>query len=219
MRRIADLHLLTAKPVMYIANVAEDGLQDNPLLRTGARRLPTAQGAACVPICTKIEAEIAELEADERMDFLSDLGLEAPGLDRVIQSGHRLLGLHDYLHSQFRGGARLDGSGRDHRTASCGSHPYGLRTGFHSRGSDRIRRLCFASEVNRAQKKQGRMAPGRQGLCRAGRGRNPLSIQRVESAYPGPLTTPRWFAWPGRSTKFGALAEPAELAIERSSLT
>ena len=93
---IADLHLLTAKPVMYIANVAEDGLRDNPLL-VPVEEIADAQGAACIPICTKIEAEIAELEADERTDFLRDLGLEAPGLDRVIQTGQRLLGLHDYF--------------------------------------------------------------------------------------------------------------------------
>ena len=94
--RVADLQLLTAKPVMYIANVAEDGLRDNPLLAS-VEAIADTQGAACIVICTKIEAEIAELEADERMDFLRDLGLEAPGLDRVIHTGHRLLGLHDYF--------------------------------------------------------------------------------------------------------------------------
>ena len=93
---IADLHLLTAKPVMYLANVAEGGLQDNPLLAP-VEAIAHAQGAPCIPICSKMEAEIAELEADERMDFLRDLGLETPALDRVIQAGHRLLGLHDYF--------------------------------------------------------------------------------------------------------------------------
>lgn len=93
---ISDLHLLTAKPVMYIANVAEDGLGDNPLLAP-VEAIADAQGAPCIPICSKIEAEIAELEPDERMDFLRDLGLETPGLDRVIHAGHRLLGLHDFF--------------------------------------------------------------------------------------------------------------------------
>ena len=93
---IADLHLLTAKPVMYIANVAEDGLQDNPLLAP-VDAVAGAQGAPCIRICSKIEAEIAELEPDERMDFLRDLGLETPALDRVIHAGHRLLGLHDFF--------------------------------------------------------------------------------------------------------------------------
>ena len=94
--RIGDLHLLTAKPVMYVANVAEDGLTDNPLLAS-VRATADAEGAACIPICAKIEAEIAELAVEERMDFLHDLGLEAPGLDRVIQTGHQLLGLHDFF--------------------------------------------------------------------------------------------------------------------------
>ena len=93
---IADLHLLTAKPAMYIANVAEDGLRDNPLLAP-VEAIADARGVPCIPICSKIEAEIAELDPDERMDFLRDLGLEAPGLERVIQAGHRLLGLHDYF--------------------------------------------------------------------------------------------------------------------------
>ena len=75
LERIADLHLLTVKPVMYIANVAEDGLRDNPLL-AAVEEIASAQDAACVAVCAKIEAEIAELEADERMDFLSDLGLD-----------------------------------------------------------------------------------------------------------------------------------------------
>ena len=92
----ADLHLLTAKPVMYVANVAEDGLGDGALL-AAVEVIAEAQRAPCIPICTKIEAEIAELEADERMEFLRDLGLETPALDRVIQAGHRLLGLHDFF--------------------------------------------------------------------------------------------------------------------------
>ena len=93
---IADLHLLTAKPVMYVANVAEDGLGDSPLL-AAVKSIADAQGAACIPVCTRIEAEIAELEAGERMEFLRDLGLERPALERVIQAGHRLLGLHDFF--------------------------------------------------------------------------------------------------------------------------
>ena len=94
--RLADLHLLTAKPVMYVANVAEDGLRNNPLVAP-VESLADRESAVCISICTKIEAEIAELEADERTDFLRDLGLDTPCLDRVIQAGHRLLGLHDYF--------------------------------------------------------------------------------------------------------------------------
>jgi ribosome-binding ATPase len=96
LNRVRDLHLLTAKPVLYIANVAEDGFEDNPLL-DAVRALAEEQGAEVVPICNKIEAEIAELDDDEKADFLEALGIEEPGLNRVIRAGYRLLGLHHYF--------------------------------------------------------------------------------------------------------------------------
>ncbi|MEZ5560854.1 MAG: redox-regulated ATPase YchF [Pseudomonadales bacterium] len=94
--RLRDLHLLTAKPVLYIANVAEDGFQDNPLLEAVVA-LARDERAEVVPICNKIEAEIAELDEAERADFLEALGIEEPGLNRVIRAGYRLLGLHHYF--------------------------------------------------------------------------------------------------------------------------
>ena len=101
-RSLAELHLLTAKPVMYVANVDEDGLADNPLLEAveGATRAggaEGAEGAEVVAVCNRIEAELAELPADERGEFLAALGLAEPCLDRVIRAGHRLLGLHDFF--------------------------------------------------------------------------------------------------------------------------
>ncbi|MFQ5487429.1 MAG: redox-regulated ATPase YchF [Gammaproteobacteria bacterium] len=93
---LRDLHLLTSKPVMYIANVAEDGFSGNPLLER-VRELAQGEGAPVVPVCAAIEAEIAELSAEEKGEFLADLGLEEPGLDRVIRAGYRLLGLQTYF--------------------------------------------------------------------------------------------------------------------------
>ena len=93
---IATLHLLTAKPMMYIANVAEDRFGHNALLDE-VTAIAVAECSVVVPICNKIEAEIAELEDDEKAEFLLDLGLAEPGLDRVIRGGHQLLGLHDYF--------------------------------------------------------------------------------------------------------------------------
>ena len=90
------LHLLTLKPVMYIANVAEDGFENNPHL-DAVRAIAEAEGAEVVSICNKLESEIAELEDDEKKDFLEDLGMEEPGLDRVIRAGYRLLGLQTYF--------------------------------------------------------------------------------------------------------------------------
>jgi GTP-binding protein YchF len=94
--RLGDLHLLTAKPVLYIANVAEDGFTGNPWLDE-VRGIAAEEGAQVVAICNKIEAEIAELADEERAEFLQALGIEEPGLNRVIRAGYTLLGLHHYF--------------------------------------------------------------------------------------------------------------------------
>ncbi len=91
-----DLHLLTAKPVMYVANVAEDGLENNPLL-DAVRAVAAAQRAVVIPVCARIEAEIAQLDAHERAEFLAEIGMREPCLDRVIRSGHALLGVQDFF--------------------------------------------------------------------------------------------------------------------------
>jgi len=91
-----QLNLLTAKPTLYIANVDEDGFEDNPHLDK-VRELAAREGAEIVAICNKLEAEIAELDNEERKEFLADLGMEEPGLDRVIRAGYHLLGLQTYF--------------------------------------------------------------------------------------------------------------------------
>ena len=93
---IYDLHLLTVKPTMYIANVSEDGFENNPFLDS-VKEMAEKEGAIVVPICAAIEAEISELEDDEKADFLSEMGFEEPGLDRVIRAGYSLLGLQTYF--------------------------------------------------------------------------------------------------------------------------
>ncbi len=90
------LHLITAKPVLYIANVSEDGFTDNPYL-DAVRDVAAKEGADVVPVCAAIEAEIAELEAEEMQEFLDELGLEEPGLDRVIHAGYHLLKLQTFF--------------------------------------------------------------------------------------------------------------------------
>ncbi|NLU11624.1 MAG: redox-regulated ATPase YchF [Gammaproteobacteria bacterium] len=94
---VRGFHLLTSKPVMYIANVAEDGFENNPLLDI-VRAIAEEEGAPVVPVCNKIEAEIAELDDGEEKDmFLEALGLEEPGLNRVIRAGYQLLDLQTYF--------------------------------------------------------------------------------------------------------------------------
>ncbi|MFT5659078.1 MAG: GTP-binding protein YchF [Gammaproteobacteria bacterium] len=91
-----ELHLITAKPTLYIANVAEDGFENNPHL-DALVKFAEAEGAVVVPVCASIESDIAELDAEEAEEFLKELGLTEPGLDRVIHAGYRLLNLQTYF--------------------------------------------------------------------------------------------------------------------------
>lgn len=93
---LKELHLITAKPTLYIANVAEDGFENNPHL-DALRAYAATENADVVPVCAAIEADIAELDADEAREFLDELGLEEPGLDRVIHAGYHLLHLQTYF--------------------------------------------------------------------------------------------------------------------------
>ncbi|MCU7848610.1 MAG: redox-regulated ATPase YchF [Candidatus Thiodiazotropha sp. (ex Lucinoma kastoroae)] len=93
---LRDLFLLTVKPVFYIANVADDGFDNNPYL-DALSALAAEEGAEVVPVCAAIEAEIVALDEDERGEFLVDMGLEEPGLNRVVRAGYKLLGLETYF--------------------------------------------------------------------------------------------------------------------------
>lgn len=96
-RKLArTFHLLTIKPTMYIANVAEDGFENNPHLDT-VQKIAAEEGASVVAVCNQIEAEIAELDSDEKLEFLQEMGMEEPGLDRVIRAGYDLLNLQTYF--------------------------------------------------------------------------------------------------------------------------
>ena len=94
---IRDANLLTLKPTLYIANVAEDELTEENSYVKKVRELAAQEGAQVVVICAKVESEIAELDADEAKEFLADLGLESSGLDRLIHAAFDLLGLMTFL--------------------------------------------------------------------------------------------------------------------------
>jgi len=94
--KLGEVSLMTLKPTLYIANIAEDGFEDNPLL-SAVEELAAAEGAQVVPICNKLEAEISELDDEDKAEFLADLGMEEPGLNRVIRAGYQLLDLHTYF--------------------------------------------------------------------------------------------------------------------------
>ena len=88
--------LMTLKPAMYVANVSEDGFQNNPYLDR-LREHAAKEGAPVVALCAQIEAELADLDDEDKLAFLADLGLEEPGLNRLIRAGYDLLGLQTYF--------------------------------------------------------------------------------------------------------------------------
>ncbi len=95
-RRLREFNLITLKPLMYIANVSEGGFSGNPLLED-VEALARTEGAEVVPVCAAIEAELSVLDDDERQEFLAEYGLAEPGLNRVIRTGYRLLGLQTFF--------------------------------------------------------------------------------------------------------------------------
>lgn len=95
-QQLRSFGFLTLKPTMYIANVNEEGFDNNPHLDI-VREIAARENAVVVPVCNKLEAEIAELEDEERAMFLEEMGMEEPGLDRVIRAGYGLLGLQTYF--------------------------------------------------------------------------------------------------------------------------
>ncbi|WP_320821806.1 redox-regulated ATPase YchF [Reinekea sp.] len=95
-RDLAPFNLLTIKPTLYIANVNEDGFENNPYLDL-VRAIAAKENAEVVVICNKLESEIAELETEEKVEFLADLGMAEPGLNRVIRAAYNLLGLQTFF--------------------------------------------------------------------------------------------------------------------------
>ena len=94
--QLYDLHLLTIKRTLYIANVNDDGFENNPYL-DAVRQYAETEGAEVVPVCAAIEAELAELDDEDKADFLAEMGLEEAGLDRVVRAGYKLLHLQTYF--------------------------------------------------------------------------------------------------------------------------
>lgn len=90
------LNFLTLKPTMYIANVNDDGFENNPMLDL-VRELAANENAVVVAVCAELESEIAELDADEAVEFMEDMGITEPGLNRVIRAGYDLLALQTYF--------------------------------------------------------------------------------------------------------------------------
>lgn len=104
---IKYLSFLTLKPTMYIANVNEDGFENNPYLDK-VREIAAAEGSVVVAVCAAVESDIAELDDADREEFMAELGLEEPGLNRVIRAGYELLNLQTYFTAGVKRSACVD---------------------------------------------------------------------------------------------------------------
>ena len=93
---LRELHLLTIKPTMFIANVREDGFENNPYLEK-VRAYAEAENSVVVPVCAAFEAEIAQLDEGDKEEFLAEIGMKEPGLNRVIRAAYKLLNLYTYF--------------------------------------------------------------------------------------------------------------------------
>jgi hypothetical protein len=139
---VRDLFLLTLKPVMYVANVLEDGFENNPHLDK-VRARAEAEGAQVVPVCAAIEEELSQLEDADRQEFLTDLGLDEPGLNRVIRAGYTLLGMQTY----FTAGVKEVRAWQVHKGATAPQAAAVIHTDFE-KGFIRAETIAFAHFIH-----------------------------------------------------------------------
>jgi len=149
--------LITAKPVLYVANVKEGGFENNPHL-DAVVALAKSQHAEAVAVCAAIEAEIADLADDEKQVFLEDLGLDEPGLNRLIRAAFKLLGLQTY----FTAGVKEVRAWTIHAGDTAPQAAGVIHTDFE-RGFIRAQTIAYedfiATRANRARRKPARCAP------------------------------------------------------------
>ena len=138
---VRDLFLLTLKPVMYVANVLEDGFENNPHLdKVRARAL--LEGAEVVPVSAAIEEEMSQLEEADRAEFLAEMGLSEPGLNRVIRAGYKLLGMQTY----FTAGVKEVRAWQVHKGSTAPQAAAVIHTDFE-KGFIRAETIAFADFI------------------------------------------------------------------------
>ena len=174
---VRDLFLLTLKPVMYVANVLEDGFENNPHL-DAVRARAAGEGAEVVPVSAAIEEELSQLDDADRDAFLHDLGLDEPGLNRVIRAAYKLLGLQTYFTAgvkEVRAWTVKAGSTAPQAAAVIHTD---FEKGFIRAETIALRRLHqVPGRVRRPRRRPP--AAGRQGIPGAGRRRPALPLQRL----------------------------------------
>jgi GTP-binding protein YchF len=144
--------LLTMKPTMYVANIAEKGFRDNPLLDAVIAHAAT-ESAPVVPVCAALEAEIADLEGDDKLAFLADLGVDEPGLDRVIHAGYELLGLQTF----FTAGPKESRAWTVHRGATAPQAAGKIHSDFE-RGFIRAETIAYDDYISYGSEQAARSA-------------------------------------------------------------
>ena len=152
---LADLNLITLKPVLYVANVAEDDLGKEPPLLQRVRRAAQEKGGEVVVICGELEAQIAQLPQEERGEFLKDMGLEAPGLDVLVRAAYKLLDLETF----FTAGPKEARAWTIHRGSKAPQAAGKIHSDFE-RGFIRAETIAFADYIaNKGE--QGAKAAGK----------------------------------------------------------
>jgi len=157
-RAFREANLLTAKPVLYVANVDESGLADGNAYTRALDALAERQGGACVRVCAKVEAELLELAPDERRAFLADLGVDAAGLERLIRATYALLDLISY----FTAGPKEVRAWTIHRGTKAPQAAAEIHTDFE-RGFVRAEVIAFGDYVA----SKGEVGAKEKGLMRA----------------------------------------------------
>lgn len=179
-----ELGLLTAKKIIYCANVDEDSLAEDNAHVTRLREFAATRNIEVVKICARIEEELQGLSDEEQREMLGAYGIEESGLLRVIHSGYKALGLAQLLHRRRKGSTRVDHSGRLEGSSGRGRHPHGLRARFHPCRSHRLRRLRQVQDRSRLPHR--RSPPHRrQRVYRQRRRRDALLVQCVSNRGKG----------------------------------
>ncbi len=212
------LFLLTMKPTMYVANVAEDGFDDNPLL-DAVEAHAAKEGAPVVAICAALEAEIADLDDEDKLVFLADMGLSEPGLDRVIRAGYKLLGLQTY----FTVGPKEVRAWTIHVGDTAPQAAGVIHTDFEH-GFIRAEVIAYddfiACKGEHGAKEAGKMRRRGQGIRRPGRRRDALPLQRLSTIpdFTGPVRSGlRSVANGKRGDRSGACFVRSRSPAERSN--
>ena len=173
-----QLQLLTSKPALYVCNVDEAHAATGNAYSKSVFEHFGGEGVEDVVISAQIEAELAQLDEEERKLYLAELGLEEPGLNKLIAAGYRLLGLITYFTAGPKEVARLDHHQGHRRAGRRRRDPHRLREGLHPRRDHRLPRLCDAGR--RDGRERGRQnAPRRQGVHRAGRRYHALPLREL----------------------------------------